>query len=393
MTLIINAQIHTMEPGCPAIEPGYLLIQDNKIQSLGSMTHMPNLQDASVIDAAGAILTPGLIDAHSHIGMWEDSLNFEGADGNEETDPITPHLRALDAINPMDAAFGEAVCAGVTTVVVGPGSANPIGGQLLAMKTLGRCVDTMLITQPLAIKAAFGENPKSVYNDKNQTPSTRMATAALIRESLSKAKEYMEQLDAYHDDPENETKPDWDAKCEALLPLLRRHIPLHAHAHRADDIFTALRIAKEFHLRLVLVHATEGHLVIPELKQAGVPILSGPILTDRSKPELRHQSEAAPALLTQADIPTAIITDHPETPEKHLALCAALAMRSGVMSREQAMASITRIPAEICGLSLRVGTLAPGKDADLILWEGEPPDLSARPALVWCCGKAVAASS
>lgn len=369
------------------IKNGYIIITDGKISEVGEMPSIPDFPEAEVIDADGAFVTPGMVDAHSHIGMWEDGLNFEGSDGNEETDPITPHLRAIDAVNPMDRAFAEAAAAGITTVITGPGSANPIGGQLLAMKTVGRCVDKMKILEPLAIKAAFGENPKSVYNDKSQTPSTRMAVAAQIREVLYKASEYMEQINKAEND-EDEENPDFDIKLEALLPVMKGELPLHAHAHRADDIFTAIRIAEEFDIKLVLVHATEGHLICDELKEKNIPVLAGPILTDRSKPELRNMSEITPAALTAAGIKTAIITDHPETPQKHLALCAGMAVRYG-MPVSDALHAITSVPAEICGIGDRVGKIAVGYDADIIVWNGTPLDITSAPKLVLCDGKKV----
>lgn len=387
MIVIKNGYLMTMDKGGD-IESGYIIISDGKISDIGDMSLLENVPDgAEIIDANGAVVTPGLIDAHSHIGIWEDSLNFEGADGNEETDPITPHLRAIDAVNPMDKAFSEAAAAGVTTVVTGPGSANPIGGQLLAMKTVGRCIDNMIVKAPIAIKAAFGENPKTIYNEKGQTPTTRMAIAAQFRDAMYKACEYLEQIERYKSG-EQDDMPDFDIKCEALIPLLQHKIPLHAHAHRADDIFTAIRLAKEFKLNLVLVHATEGHLISEELKEAGVPVLSGPILVDRSKPELTNMCEANPAIMTEAGIETALITDHPETPQKHFMLCAGIAMRNG-MSREASLRAMTSVPAHICGIDDRVGRLSKGCDADIIIWEGNPPDITATPKIVLCDGRRV----
>ncbi len=375
--LIINAVIKTIENG--DIENGYIIIEENKIKEVGKMSDLKIISPlSSCLDAEGKIVTPGFVDAHCHIGMWEDGLNFEGDDGNEDTDPITPQLNALDAINPMDRAFKEALDAGVTTVITGPGSANAIGGQLIAMKTYGQRIDHMIIKAPVAVKAALGENPKSVYHDKNQTPSTRMATAALIREALYKAKEYMEELDDYQESPEENDKPSYDAKCEALLPVLRREIPLHIHAHRADDIFTAIRIAKAFHIKLVLVHGTEGHLIADALKDEGYPILTGPILTDRSKPELNNQSEKTPAILHAVGLPIAITTDHPEVPLKHIRLCAAVAIRAG-LSPAAALSALTLWPAQICGIDDRVGSIVPGKDADLLLWNGDPLDIYSTP--------------
>lgn len=387
MIIIKNGYLMTMD-NSGDIENGYIIISDGKILDIGDMSLLKNAPDsAEIIDANGAVVTPGLIDAHSHIGIWEDSLNFEGADGNEETDPITPQLRAIDAVNPMDRAFSEAAAAGVTTVVTGPGSANPIGGQLLAMKTVGRCIDNMIVKEPIGIKAAFGENPKTIYNEKGQSPTTRMAIAAQFRDAMYKACEYLEQIERYKAG-EQEDMPDFDIKCEALIPLLQHKIPLHAHAHRADDIFTAIRLAKEFKLNLVLVHATEGHLISEELKEAGAPVLAGPILLDRSKPELTNMCEANPAILTDAGIETALITDHPETPQKHFILCAGIAMRNG-MSREESLRAMTSVPAHICGIDDRVGRLAAGCDADIIIWEGNPPDITAVPKVVFCDGQRI----
>ncbi len=377
---LIHGNLMTMED--TDYPDGYLVISDGKIVDMGDMANAPEIPACcEVIDLGGKIVTPGLVDAHSHIGIWEDGIDFEGDDGNEDTDPITPQLRAIDGVNPCDRAFSEAVSAGITSVVTGPGSANPMGGQLLAMKTCGDCIDDMKILEPAGIKIAFGENPKSVYHDKSQAPVTRMGTMALLREELTKAKHYMAELD----DPE-EDDPDWDAKHHALLPVLKKEIPLYAHAHRLDDIFSALRLAKEFDLSLVLVHGTEAHLSAERIAKAGVPVLSGPILTDRSKPELKNQTEDAPKLLLDAGIPTAIITDHPETPQKHLLLCAGAAMRSG-MTQKEVLSAITKIPAEICGIANRVGSLRPGKDADLVVWNGNPPELSAVPEMVLVDGK------
>ncbi len=379
---LIHGNLLTMED--TDYPDGYLVISDGKIKELGDMANIPELPAcAEVLDLAGKTVTPGLVEAHSHIGVWEDGIDFEGDDGNEDTDPIMPHLRAIDGVNPQDRAFSEALSAGVTTVVTGPGSANPMGGQLLAMKTCGACIDDMKLLEPAGVKIAFGENPKSVYHDKSQTPVTRMGTMALLREALTKAKHYFDQLE-----DSEESDPDWDMKHAALLPLLKKEIPLYAHAHRLDDIFSALRLAKEFDLKLILVHGTEAHLAAERIAKEGVPVLSGPILTDRSKPELKNQTEAAPKILTDAGIPTAIITDHPETPQKHLMLCAGTAMRAG-MTQKEVLAAITRIPAELCGIADRVGSLKPGKDGDLVVWKGNPPELSAMADMVFVDGRMV----
>lgn len=364
--LIINANIKTMED--EDFENGYIAVSDGKIQSVGPMGEAP--ADGDVYDACGMTLYPGFIDAHCHLGMWEDGLGFEGDDGNEETDPVTPQLRAIDAINPLDRTFREAVEGGVTTVLTGPGSANPIGGQWAAIKTRGRRIDDMVLKDSIGMKFALGENPKSVYNDKNQAPNTRMATAALIREQLKKAQRYLEDLERMEED-EDCDEPEYDIKCEALLPVLRKEQKAFFHAHRADDIFTAIRIAKEFDLDMVLCHCTEGHLIADLLKEEGYGIIAGPILGDRSKPELRNLETAGLARLSQEGIQAGLCTDHPETPIQHLPLCAGVAVGAG-LSYDEALRSITIYPARIVGIDDRVGSIKAGKDADFVLYDGDP---------------------
>lgn len=382
----VNGKIHTMEGR--DYESGYLHIVSGKIAEVGDMSDF-TLTDETIVDLLGRNIYPGFIDAHTHIGMFEDAITFEGDDGNEETEPLTPQLRALDAINPMDRCFTEALEGGITTVVTGPGSANPIAGQMLAMKTYGRRIDDMLLKEPLAIKFALGENPKAVYHNKNQTPTTRMATAAVIREQLWKAKHYLEDKTKADQSSEGDYEPpEYDVRCEALVPLLERKIQAHFHAHRADDIFTAIRIAKEFNLDYVLVHGTEGHLIVQELLEDHAVVLSGPFLGDRCKPELKNMTPQSPGLLAKAGISTAIITDHPETPIQYLPLCAALAVREG-MDREQALEAITITPAKICGLDKRVGSIKEGKDADFVVYQGDPLDFMNKPQMVVCGGKIV----
>lgn len=383
---IINARIFTMNDSDTIIENGYIRVENGKIAEVGSMSDYIS-NDSEVIDVEGANAYPGFIDGHTHLGMFEDGLCFEGDDGNESTDPITPQLRAIDAINPLDHCFSEALEGGVTTVLTGPGSANPIAGQIAAVKTYGRCIDKMIVSAPAAMKFALGENPKSVYNDKSQMPVTRMATAALIRETLYKAKHYMEdKAKAKADDELDE--PEYDAKCEALIPVLERKIPAHFHAHRADDIFTAIRIAKEFKLDLVLVHATEGYMILDELKEENIPVLAGPYMTDRSKPELKNLSRAATGLMSQSGIETAIITDHPETPIQFLPLTAAVAVREG-MDEYAAIRAITSTAAKICRIYDRVGSIEVGKDADIVLLESSPLDIMKKPKAVIAGGKLI----
>lgn len=364
--LIKNAKIFTMD-GDP-IENGWLLTENGKIKSLGE--GKAPAADSETIDAHGGVLTPGLIDAHTHIGIVEDSLAFEGDDTNEDTDPSSPQLSAADAINPFDRCFSEALDAGVTTVVTGPGSANPIGGRMVAMKTYGRRIDSMLLKNPVAIKFALGENPKTSYHENHETPVTRMATAAIIREQLFKAQKYLEKVEKAEED-EDTDEPDFDYKCEALLPLLRREIQAHFHAHRADDIFTAIRIAKQFNLDYVIIHGTEGHLICDELAEEHTRILSGPFIGERCKPELHNQTEKCPGILSHYGLEVAIITDHPVLPLCHLPLCAAVAVKAG-MDYDEALRAITINPAHIVGVDSRVGSLTPGKDADLVLFDGDP---------------------
>lgn len=378
--LLVHGVIHTMAG--ETFSDGYLRAENGVITAVGTMPVQP-LDGEEVIDVNGAGVYPGFIDAHCHLGMWEDGLTFEGDDGNEDTDPVTPQLRGIDALNPMDRCFSEACAGGVTTVVTGPGSANPIGGQLAAVKTYGKRIDNMIVKAPLAIKMALGENPKNVYHGKNQAPVTRMATAALIREELFKAKRYMEDLDRAR--KEDEDPPEFDFKCEALLPALRREIQVHFHAHRADDIFTAIRIAKEFNLDYVIVHATEGYLIADELKKEGARLLSGPFLSDRSKPELRNLTPACPGKLSHEGLSVAIITDHPVTPLQYLPALACLAVREG-MDYEEALRAITINPAKICGIADKVGSLEVRKDADFTVYRTDPLSMSAKPEMVFAGG-------
>ncbi|WHH56898.1 amidohydrolase [Petroclostridium sp. X23] len=388
MLLIKNGKVLSMEG--TDYENGYVLLNEGKIVRLGGMDDFSNeVSNADkVIDAGGGYILPGFIDAHCHVGMWEDSIGFEGDDGNEDTDPVTPHLRAIDAINPNDRAFQEAREAGVTTVVTGPGSANVIGGQFAAIKTYGRRIDEMILKEPVAMKVALGENPKTVYHQKNQSPTTRMATAAILRENLLKANEYKTLIDEHHADPEEIDKPDFDFKMESLLKVLDKQIPVKVHAHRADDMFTALRIAKEFDLNITLEHCTEGHLIVDYLKEEKVPLMVGPSLSDRSKPELKNLTFKTPGILAQEGLSVAIITDHPVTPIQYLPLCAALAVREG-MNEKDALKAITINAANNCGIGNRVGSIKEGKDGDIIIFDGHPLDFRSRPEYVIIDGKVV----
>ncbi|CDZ24812.1 amidohydrolase [[Clostridium] cellulosi] len=381
--LIKNAKIYTME-GRP-IENGWLRTENGIIHSLGE-GEAPDYS-GEIIDAGDGVLLPGLIDAHTHIGMCEDSLDFEGEDTNEDTDPSTPQLSAEDAINPMDRCFDDALSAGVTTVITGPGSANPIGGRLIAMKTYGKRVDKMVFKNPVAVKFALGENPKTCYHANHETPVTRMATASIIREQLYKAQKYMDKLEKASQD-EDEEEPDFEYKCEVLIPLLKREIQAHFHAHRADDIFTAIRIAKQFNLDYVIVHGTDGHIIADELKEDGARVLSGPFLCDRCKPELHNQTPKGPGIMSKAGLEVAIITDHPVIPIEYLSLCAALAVKNG-MDYEEALRAITINPARITKIDNRVGSLKAGKDADLVIFDGDPLQLYTNVKFVAVGGKRV----
>ena len=383
--LIVNGIIHTMDG--PIIENGYVAISGSKILQAGPMEERPQEWEGERLDAQGGHVCPGFIDVHCHLGMFGDSLGFESEDGNEETDPCTPHLRAIDAVNPLDRCFSEARAAGVTTVLTGPGSANPISGQFAALKTDGRWVDAMILKAPAAMKLALGENPKQVYHDRDESPVTRMATAAIIRESLRKAVEYGERLDKAAQD-EDTDPPDYDAKLEALLPVVRGDLPVHIHAHRADDIATGIRIASEFGLRCVIVHGTEGHLIPELLVRTGVPVIAGPALGDRSKPELANMSLEAPALLQRAGVPVAICTDHPEVPIQYLPLCAALAVKGG-MDPEEALAAITVNAARIAGLDETLGSLSPGREADIVIASRHPLELLGRVEAVLIGGRRI----
>ena len=382
MTIIKNARIITGDGR--VIERGEVAF-DDKIRYVGE--NYPGEAD-EVIDASGYTVTPGLIDAHCHVGLFGDSTGFEGADANEDSDPIMPQLRAVDGINPQDRSFEDARRAGMTTVVTGPGSANAVGGQFAAVKTYGVCVDDMLLKAPCAMKMALGENPKTVYNDKNQTPVTRMGTMALIRELLYKTINYRDALKKYEDDSEENEKPDFDIKLEAMLPVINREIPVKVHAHRADDICSAIRLAKEFDIRVTIEHCSDGDIIADILEREKLPVMLGPTLTDRSKPELRNLSFATYKNLSERDIKTAIITDHPEITIENLPLCAALAVRNG-MDGKKALSAITLTAAENCGIGDRVGSLCEGKDADIAVFTCDPTDFGAECIMTFINGKAV----
>lgn len=367
LLLIKNAKVITMAG--EYLPQGDVLIDGARIAAVGNDLSAP---DARVIDAAGLYALPGLVDSHCHIGMWDDSMGFEGSDGNEITNPVTPQMRALDSLYPRDRCFSEALAGGVTTVATGPGSANPIGGQFVAMKTAGSYLEDMIIREPLALKIAFGENPKRCYGEGGKLPMTRMGTAAVIREAFVKAQNYMRKMDAA--DPDK--RPDRDLGLEVLVKALRREIKVKAHAHRSDDILTAIRIGREFNLDLTLEHCTEGYIILDRLAREQLPVTLGPLLSDRSKIELGRMTFEAPAMFERAGVKFALMTDSPVIPEQYLAVEAAICVRNG-LSEEGALKAITINAAEAIGLADRVGSLEVGKDADVCLYDAHPLDARA----------------
>ncbi len=383
MLLIKNATIYTMAQ--EVIEGGSVLVDDGKILEIGTALVAP--LDATVLDAKGKLLFPGFIDAHCHIGMWEEGIGFEGADGNEMTDPITPHLRAIDAINPRDEAFINALKGGVTTAATGPGSANVIGGTFSVIKLAGERVDDMVMVETLAMKCAFGENPKRVYSEKKMMPATRMGTAAKLRETLAKTLEYKQKKEQAQGDASK--LPAYDIKLEAMLPVINGDIPLKAHAHRADDIFTSIRIAKEFGVKLTLEHCTEGHLIAEHLAKEGYPAIVGPSFGNKSKFELNQKTFDTPGVLAKAGVKIAIMTDSPVIPLEYLPMCAAMAHKAGLEEMD-ALRAISINAAEILGIDHRVGSIEVGKDADLVIWSKHPFDLQAKALYTIVDGKVVA---
>ena len=379
--LIKNALIHDSIHREPF--SGDILVEDGKISKIAPSI---DYAGADIFDAQGMNAYAGFIDAHSHLGLAGYGIGYEGMDYNEMNDIVTPHLRGIDGFKPIQPSLEHASHAGVTTVCVGPGSANVLGGTFFAVKTVGRRVDDMIVKDPIAMKCAFGENPKRCYRDKCDT--SRMTTAAKLREMLFKAREYERKIVAAGDD---ESKlPAFDMKLEALRPVIRGELPLKAHAHAAEDIFTAIRIAKEFGCKLTLEHVTEGHMIVEELAEAGYPCAVGPSLGDASKWELRNMSFTTPGILARAGIQVSIITDADVIPQEYLPLCAGLAVKSG-MDPFDALQAITINPAKHAGIADRVGSLEAGKDADIVITNGDPFEVSTRTCAVFINGKNVLA--
>ncbi len=376
--IIYNAKIYTMNDNDDIIENGYVEYNNGKIVSVG--INSPDNGD-KLIDAKGSSLYPGFIDAHTHLGLFSSGVGIEGEDFNEDSDPITPQLNAIDGINPMDSAFEDARNAGVTTVAVSPGSSNAICGSICAVKTKGKRIDKMSLGM-VGMKISLGENPKMTYIDKDSSPVTRMAIAAIIREALSKAQRYMEDKET------GEETPEFDAKCEALIPLLKREVKAHFHCHRSDDIFTAIRIAKEFNLEYVLVHCTEGHLIADELKEENATAVIGPIICDKSKPELANLTPANSSILNLSGVEVSICTDYSEVPIQYLPLSAGIAIKNGLDFYE-ALKAVTRTPAIQLGLFDRVGSIEDGKDADFVMFGSNPFEVMSSPEMVVINGEKI----
>ncbi len=380
---IYNAKI--LPVTSPVIPCGSLRIEKGKIAEITE--GLPERISSDDINAEGRLLMPGFIDIHTHIGFIGDGAGEEGTDVNEGSDPVMPHLRAEDGINFRDGYFKDAVKAGITSVITGVGSLNPIGGSMIAVKTAGRCLEEAIIGCA-GIKFALGENPKSYYNERDEAPQTRMATAALIREALEKAKRYMQLKENAEDISD---LPDYDIKSEALIPLLKGEIKAHFHCHRADDILTALRICSEFEIKPLLVHCTEGHLIADILAERKAEAVIGPIISDRGKPELANASLKNGAVLHRAGVKIAICTDHPENPIDFLTAGAAYCCKHG-LPFEEAIRAITINAAELGGFAHRTGSIEKGKDADLVLIDapnGNPLDIMARPIMTFIDGKRI----
>ncbi len=362
MILIQNGHIKTMagqELPCGCV----LIGDDGKILSVAESITPP--ESCTVVDACGQLVTPGCIDAHCHIGLDNEAVGWEGMDYNEIVDPLTPQMRAIDSIYPQDEAFCLALQGGVTTACTGPGSANVVGGTFVAIKLHGNRVDNMILKDAIAMKCAFGENPKRCYGQGGKkAPMTRMGVAALLRELLFKTRRYMEDKAAGKN-------PGFDMKLEAMIPVLEGKMPLKAHAHRADDILTAIRIAKEFGVKLTLDHCTDGACIADELAQEGYPAFVGPSLGSKTKVELTNKSFATAGTLQRAGVNVSIITDAPVIPLQYLPMCAGLAVDGG-MAEEEAWKAITINPATALGIADRVGSLEPGKDADIVIWTANP---------------------
>lgn len=366
------------------IENEGFIIKDIEIDNGKIIKVEENIKGEHEIDVSGKYITPGLIDAHSHIGMWEDCIGEEGADGNEMTDPITPHLRSIDGINPFDPAFEEAIKGGVTTASTGPGSTNVLGGQFAIIKLDGNVIDDMIVKQPSAMKCAFGENPKRYYGKNGKAPMTRMNIAGMLRKTLSEAVDYFKRKEAAGTNILN--MPVYNEKLESLKDVLDGKIPLKAHVHRADDILTAIRIAKEFNVKMTIDHCTEGHLITNKVKESGFSAIVGPSFGTRSKIELKNKTFSTPKELINAGIKTAIMTDHPVHPQSSLIMWAALSVKEG-LNEFEAIKAVTSNPAEILEIDNITGRVKEGLDADIVIWDRNPLDIQAKVLKTFVNGK------
>ncbi len=383
-TAIVGGRVVPIE-GEP-VDGGTVLMRDGKIAAVeGPGFAVPD--GVSVVDATGKWVLPGFIDAHAHAGVHEEAGGWAGQDTNERTSPVTAQVRALDAINPADLGFRDAISGGVLAVNVNPGSANPIGGQTVAIKCWGRTVDEMVLREPAGLKSALGENPKRVYGERNETPSTRLGIAAVIRGAFVDAVNYQAKLTAAANDS-GASPVERDLKLEALGRVLRREIPWRQHCHRADDIATAMRIAREFGYDLVIDHGTEAYLLAGQIAAASIPVVIGPLFTSRSKIELRNRSLANPGRLAAAGVTIAITTDHPVVPIHFLIHQATLAVKEG-LDPVTALRAVTINPAKIIGCADRIGSLTAGKDADLVIWSGDPLDVMSRAERAYLNGREI----
>lgn len=376
---IYNVKIFTMNKARSVIEKGWVEITEGKITAVCEGT--PSSFEDVDIDGGGAALYPGFIDAHTHVGLTTNGVGIESEDFNEESEPCSAQLRVIDAINPFDESFEKARNAGITSVLISPGSMNPVAGDIVAVSTDGRRIDNMLLRR-VGIKFALGENPKMTYMNRDETPCTRMAIAAMIREALLKAQRYMADKEAAESESD---LPELDPKSEALIPLLRGELKAHFHCHRADDIFTALRISREFGLDYVLIHCTDGHLIADELALENAAAVVGPIICDPCKPELANITPKNAGLLAQHGVKTAICTDHSETPIEYLPLTVGIAVKNG-MTFMQALEAVTINAAEIAGIDDLAGSIEAGKRADMVMFEGSPFEVMSEPKLVMING-------
>ncbi|MCY9785598.1 amidohydrolase [Nocardiopsis sp. EMB25] len=367
------------------VDGGTVLISDGVITAVGPDADVTVPEGATVVDASGKWVLPGFVEAHGHIGIDEEGVGWAGDDTNEMTDPNGARMRALDAINPADLGFVDALSGGVTSSVVKPGSGNPIGGQTVAVKCWGRSMEDRLIRQPTSVKSALGENPKRVYGEKKQLPSTRQGVAAVIRDAFTKAQDYKAKRD--HAAAEG-TPFDRDNAMEVLVSVLDGELPWCQHVHRADDMHTAMRLADEFGYRLIINHCTEGHLLADEIAARGVPVITGPLMTSRSKVEVKNKTLANPGILDRAGVKVALTTDHPVVPIEFLVHQATLCVKEG-LDRDTAIRAITLNPAEIMGIDDRVGALRPGLDGDVVVWSGDPLDVMSRALRVFVEGREV----